>query len=311
VSDHGANGTERLYGGIEAGGTKFICVVGTGPDDIRSRTRIDTTLPGPTLASAVRFFRDAVASGADIAAVGIASFGPIELRPRHPDYGSITHTPKAHWSGTDMVGPIAEALGVPVGFDTDVNGAALAEGRWGAARGLDTFVYVTVGTGIGGGVVANGGPVHGLVHPEIGHVLVPRVDGDTYPGSCPYHHDCFEGMASGYAMNQRWGRRAEELEDDEFTAARAMEADYLASGFRTIVYTVAPERIVLGGGVSEMPGLLPRVRAALTERLGGYPGLPEHGGDGFVVPPVLGSAAGSVGSLVLAELALEGAAATG
>jgi fructokinase len=308
VSDQGAGRTGRLYGGIEAGGTKFVCVVGTGPDDIQARTRIDTTLPGPTLDTAVEFFRDVVASGADIAAIGIASFGPIELRPGHPDYGSITHTPKPDWSGTDMVGPFAEALGVPVGFDTDVNGAALAEGRWGAARGLGTFVYVTVGTGIGGGVVANGGPVHGLVHPEIGHVFVPRVEGDTFPGSCPYHGDCLEGMASGFAMQQRWGRRAEELEDDEFAVALATEASYLASGFRNIVYAIAPERIVFGGGVSEMPGLLPRVRAALTERLGGYPGLPEHDGDGFVVSPALGGAAGSVGSLVLATRAWEAAA---
>ncbi len=302
---------ERLFGGIEAGGTKFVCVVGTGPDDIRARTRIDTTRPGPTIDHAIRFFREFEASEAEIAAVGIASFGPVELRQREPRYGSITNTPKPHWSGTDMVGPIADALDVPVGFDTDVNGAALAEGRWGAAAGLDTYVYVTVGTGIGGGVVANGGAVHGLVHPEIGHVTVPRVDGDTYPGGCPYHGDCLEGMASGFAMNQRWGRRAEELEGDEFEAALAMEASYLAAGFRNIVYAVAPERIVLGGGVSEMPGLITRVRSELVERLGNYPGLPEHGGDGFVVPPALGSAAGSVGSLVLAELALEGQSASG
>ncbi len=310
MNDNGA-AAERLFGGIEAGGTKFVCVVGTGPDDIRAKTRIDTTRPEPTLDHTIRFFREFESSGAEIAAIGIASFGPVELRERESDYGYITRTPKPHWSHTDMVGPIAAALDVPIGFDTDVNAAALAEGRWGASRGLDTHVYVTVGTGIGGGVVANGGAVHGLVHPEIGHVYVPRVEGDTYGGGCPYHDDCLEGMASGFAMNERWERRAEELEGDAFDAALAMEATYLASGFRNIVYAIAPERIVVGGGVSEMPGLIPLVRSKLVERLGGYPGLPEHAGDDFVVPAQLGSGAGSAGSLVLAELALQRRFATG
>ncbi len=296
--------TEPLFGGIEAGGTKFVCVVGTGPDDVRAQTRIDTTSPRPTIDQAIRFFREVHASGVAVAAMGIASFGPVELRRSEATYGFITQTPKPHWSDTDMVGPFAAALEVPIGFDTDVNAAALAEWRWGATRGLGTFVYITVGTGIGGGVVANGGTIHGMVHPEMGHVLVPRQEGDTYKGGCPYHGNCLEGMASGVAISERWGRPAEELEGRTLTKAVEMEAGYLASGLRNIVYSVAPERIVLGGGVAAMPGLIPRLREKLIERLNGYPGLPEHNSDDFVVPAQLGSGAGSAGSIALAEIAL-------
>jgi fructokinase len=192
---------------------------------------------------------------------------------------------------------------VPVGFDTDVNGAALGEGRWGAARGLDSFVYVTVGTGIGGGAVVGGAPVHGLPHPEMGHVSVSRLPGDDFPGICPFHGDCLEGMACGPAIAARWGRPAEELRGDDLRRAVDVEAHYLAAGLRNVVYALAPERIVLGGGVAGLPGLLPSLRARLAGALAGYPGLPEHGGDAFVVPPGLGGAAGAAGALALAEAA--------
>ena len=218
----------------------------------------------------------------------------------------MTTTPKPGWSGTDLVGPLGDALGVPVGFDTDVTGAALGEGRWGAARGLRSFVYVTVGTGIGGGAVVGGAPVHGLPHPEMGHVSVTRLPGDEFPGICPFHGDCLEGMACGPAMAARWGRPAEELTGADLARAVDIEAHYLAAGLRNIVYVLAPERIVLGGGVAGLPGLFPALRERLAAALAGYPGLAEHGAPGFVVPPGLGGAAGAAGALALAELALTG-----
>jgi fructokinase len=203
----------------------------------------------------------------------------------------------------DVAGPLRAALGVPVGLDTDVNGAALGEGRWGAARGLDTFVYVTVGTGIGGGAVVGGRPAHGLVHAEMGHVGVRRQPGDTYPGHCPFHGDCLEGMASGRALAVRWGRPAQELTGEDLRRAVEWEAAYLADGLRTIVYTLAPRRIVVGGGVAGLPGLLQRVRTGLVAQLAGYPGLPDHAAPDFVVPPALGGRSGVAGALVLARQA--------
>ncbi|HEY5435496.1 MAG TPA: ROK family protein [Candidatus Limnocylindrales bacterium] len=292
-----------MLGGVEGGGTKFVCVIGTGPDAILRTTRIEVTDPATTLAAAVRFFRDAVAGGISLAAIGVASFGPVELRRGHPRYGFITNTPKPGWSRTDMIGPFTAAFGVPVGFDMDVNAAALAEGRWGAARGLGSFVYLTVGTGIGGGAVIDGRLLPGLGHPEMGHVMVPRRPGDAFAGVCPFHGDCLEGMASGPAVATRFGRRAEELDGTEREAAVALVAWYLAAGVSSIVYALAPERIVVGGGLGSMPGLVPATRAALADRLGGYPGLPEHADHHFVVPAGLGGMAGPLGSLVIAERA--------
>jgi fructokinase len=188
-----------------------------------------------------------------------------------------------------------------VGFDTDVAGAALGEGRWGAARGLSTFVYLTVGTGVGAAAVVGGRVAPGLVHAEMGHVSVPRQPGDDFPGNCPFHGDCLEGMAGGAAIAARWGRPAERLERDALRQAVQWEATYLAAGLRTIVYTNAPQRIVVGGSVAGLPGLFPLVRRELVETLAGYPGLPEHATAGFVVPAELGAMAGPAGALVLAE----------
>lgn len=295
--------TSRRRGAVEAGGTKFVCLVGSGPERIEARTRIPTGQPAETLAQVVAFFQDEVASGGPLDAVGIAAFGPLELRPSHPRYGFVTTTPKPGWAGVDVAGPIRRALGVPVGFDTDVNGAALGEGRWGAARGLDTFVYVTVGTGIGAGAVVRGRVVHGLGHPELGHLGVPRQPGDDFAGGCPFHADCLEGMASGTAIAARWGRPAERLCGAELDAAVRLEAGYLAAGLRAVVYALAPQRIVLGGSVTGLPGFFPLVRAKLADELGGYPGLPEHTRDGFVVPAALGTLAGPAGAFVIAEAA--------
>ncbi len=237
-------------------------------------------------------------------AIGIGSFGPVDLQPGSPRYGFITSTPKPGWADTDVAGAIQRALGVPVGFDTDVNAAALGEWRYGAAQGLDTVLYLTVGTGIGGGGLVGGRPMHGLVHPEMGHVRVPHdAARDPFPGVCPFHGDCLEGLASGPAMAARWGIPAEQL--PEAHPAWRLEAHYLALALHGFVCTLSPQRIVIGGGVMESPHLLPLVRQELTTLLNGYIQAPELGSDieRYVVPPALGRRSGVVGALVLAARA--------
>lgn len=236
-------------------------------------------------------------------AIGIAAFGPVDLLPSSPTYGRLLSTPKAQWSGAGVVDPVKRAFDVPVALASDVEGAGLAEGLIGAAKGCNTFAYVTVGTGFGAGVVSNGAPVRGVLHPELGHISVARQPGDSFPGSCPFHGDCLEGMASGPAMAARWGRPAEEMTGALRDKAMAMEAAYLADGFRTIVFAFAPERIVVGGGVGLTRGLLPRVRNALKAALGGYPGLDTFDRPEFLRPAALGGMAGPGGALVLAQKA--------
>jgi len=292
-----------IVGGIEAGGTKFVCLVGTDAGEILAQTRFPTRGPRETLDAALAFFREAAADGAPAEAAGIAAFGPLDLRPG-PGYGRLLATPKPGWSGVDLVRPVRTALGVPVAVDTDVNAAAIAEARWGAGRGTASLAYVTVGTGVGVGALVDGRPLHGLVHPEIGHVSVPREPGADFPGACPFHADCLEGMASGPAMAARWGSPAEALRGAARERAVDLEAAYLASGLRTIVYALAPERVILGGGVINLPGLVPRIRERLAARLGGYPGLAEHAIQGFVREAGLGQLAGARGALAIAEAAL-------
>ena len=237
-----------------------------------------------------------------VAAVGIASFGPVDLDPRSPTFGFITTTPKPHWAHIDVARPFRDALGVPVAFDTDVNGAALAEHRWGAASGIDPFVYVTVGTGIGGGGVVNGRRLHGLVHPEMGHLRLPHDRAtDPFPGSCPFHGDCLDGLASGRAIRERWGAPAETLPPDH--PAWPLEAEYLALGLVAIVAVLSPKRIVLGGGVMQQPTLLPRVRGRVVALLSGYVRATEilHEIEHYIVPPALGARAGVIGALALAD----------
>lgn len=284
-----------LLAGVELGGTKVVCLVGSGPDDVVAETRIATRYPDGTLAEIVAFLEPH-----PIDALGIASFGPVELRRGHPAWGHVTRTPKPGWDGADVAGAIGRALGVPVGFDTDVAGAALGEGRWGAALGLESFLYVTVGTGIGGGAVSGGRVVRGLVHPEMGHIPLPRLPGDGFAGSCPFHGACFEGLASGPALAARFGTRLEDADGATREEAAELASEYIAMGLASLVYALAPERIVLGGGVADLPGLHARVRRHLVARLAGYPGLPEHEDDAFVVPPALGGRAGVLGALVLA-----------
>jgi fructokinase len=298
-----------LYGGLEAGGTKFICIVGTDPESIVDTMRIEVTRPDETIPAAVGFFRRAIGRGIALESIGIGSFGPLELRPDHPRFGSILTTPKAGWMGADLVEPF-RAFGLPVAIDTDVNAAALGEGRWGAGRGLGSFVYLTVGTGIGGGAIVDGRVVRGLGHPEMGHVAVPRRLADDFPGVCPFHGDCLEGMASGPAIAARFGRRAETLADGERDEAVAIAAFYLAAGIRSLVYALAPERVVVGGGLGSMPGLVAATGRELVAQLAGYPGLAEHG-DSFVVPAGLGGMAGPAGTLILAEMASRSTRADG
>jgi fructokinase len=291
------------YGAIEAGGTKFVCAVGSGPDDLRAQVRIPTTTPHETLGRCLEFFR----AQPPVEALGVACFGPIDLRVGSPLYGHVTTTPKLGWRNADVVGPLQGALGVPVGFDTDVNGAMLGEWRWGAARGSSSALYVTVGTGIGGGALLEGKLAHGLVHPEMGHLLLPREEGDAFEGVCPFHGGrCWEGLASGPAMERRWGRRAELLPPEH--PAWELEARYLASALTTLVLVLSPERVILGGGVLLAPALLPLVRARLLESLGGYvaaDAVTSHI-DTYVVPPLLGERSGIAGALALAERAFGG-----
>ncbi len=295
----------KLYGGIEAGGTKFVCAIGSGPDDLRAETRFPTTTPAETIGRAVAFFKEH-GNTAPVASVGIGSFGPVDADPSSSFFGRITTTPKPGWAKTDIAGMVGAGLGVPVGFDTDVNAAALGEFRWGAARNLDSFIYLTVGTGIGGGGMVNGQPLHGLMHPEMGHVRIPRHPEDSYPGRCPYHGDCLEGMASGPALEDRWGRRAETLPRDH--PAWTVEAHYLACGLVNYICTLSPRRIILGGGVMEQPDLLRLVRSKTRELLNGYLQVPEIIGhiDRFIVPPELGGRAGVLGAIALAEKRLTG-----
>lgn len=294
--------TSTYVGGIEAGGTKFVCAVGTGPDDVRAETRFPTTTPEETAARAVAFFREQETIHGRPAAIGIASFGPLDPNPASPTFGYITSTPKPYWANVDLAGAIRSALGVPIGFDTDVNIAGLGEWRWGAARGLSNFIYLTIGTGIGGGVLIDGKPIHGLVHPELGHIPVPHDrTADPYKGFCPYHGDCLEGMAAGPAIGERWGRPAVELPPDH--PAWDLEAHYLALALHTFVCTLSPERIILGGGVMEQMQLFPLIRRKVVDYLNGYvqsPAILEEI-DNYIVPPGLGNRAGVLGAFAQAQ----------
>lgn len=293
----------EFFGGIEAGGTKWICAAGLGPDQILDQARIATTTPGETLAAAIAFFRQ-VQGANRLAALGIGSFGPIDLHPESETYGYITSTPKPGWANTNVVGPIWEALQVPIGFDTDVNAAALGEAYWGAARGLDDFIYLTIGTGIGGGSLANGKLIHGLLHPEVGHLLVPHDWSiDPFEGTCPFHGDCLEGLASGPAIKARWGQPAETLPPGH--PAWELEARYLSLALVNLILTLSPGRIVLGGGVMQQVQLFPQIRERVLETLNGYvrsPSLTKRMGE-YIVPPILGDRSGVLGAIALARQA--------
>lgn len=270
----------HLIGAIEAGGTKFLCAVGTGPKDVLAQVRIETDTPESTFAECLEFFR----GQPKIAKLGICSFGPLDLNRASPTYGSVTATPKPNWSNAPMREVFERELGVPVIVETDVNGAALAEARWGVAQGLSDVVYFTVGTGIGGGVVSNGQMVHGLVHPEMGHFLVRRHPEDKFPGRCPFHKDCLEGLACGPAIKDRWGVTAGQIGSNDL--AIDIEAYYLAQGAMIAALAVSPQRIVFGGGVMNQEKIFPPLRRYFTEMLNGYIAHPAASADveNYIVP---------------------------
>ena len=288
-----------LYAGFEAGGTKCVCAVGTGPDHIRTLTQFATTTPSETMARAVAFFE---AHRAGLGALGIASFGPLDPRPDSASFGFITSTPKPGWAHTDLAGTLSRSLSLPVAFDTDVNAAALAEQRWGAAQGLETLLYVTAGTGIGGGAIVHGRLLHGLLHPEMGHIRIPHDwQADPFPGLCPYHGDCLEGLTAGPALEARWGQPAYTLPADH--PAWPLAARYLALGLVTFICTLMPQRIIMGGGILHQEHLFPRVRYEVQQLLNNYIQVAElHAQlDDYIVPPALGDRAGVLGAIALAH----------
>lgn len=286
-----------LLAGVELGGTKCICMLAGGPHDIRAEIELPTTQPEPTL----RAIEEVLDRWRGFGALGIGSFGPLELDRAAADWGSITGTPKPGWTDTPLAPRLIARYAVPTAIDTDVAAAGFAERRWGAAQGLASFAYVTVGTGIGVASFVDGRPIHGLGHPEAGHMRVPRLAGDDWPGACPRHGDCVEGLAAGSAIEARLGRKAARLAEDDQAWDGIVHA--LAGMLHNIVLATAPERIVLGGGVpTRRPHLLPRLRHALVASLAGYgPGAKVAAVvDDYLVAPALGDRAGPLGAIALA-----------
>ena len=293
-----SNADAPVLAGIELGGTKCICILGTGPDDVRVQVEVPTTTPNETLARIT-----SVLAGWDFAAVGIGSFGPLDLDPASPTFGSIINTTKPGWSGADL---LRLADGKPFAIDTDVNAAALAEGRWGAAQGLDSWAYLTIGTGVGVGSIVSGAPVRGAGHSEAGHMRVPRTPGDGFSGWCRYHRDCVEGLASGPAIELRTGRAGRDIPADD--PAWAYAADALTALCHNLTLSTLPQRILIGGGIGiGQAQMIPMIRERLSASLNGYgatSNLPPM--EEFIVPPALGNRAGPLGSLALASGATGG-----
>ena len=290
----------EIYGGVETGGTWVVCALGSGPGELIRSETFRTEAPGPTLERIAAFF----ATGPRPAAVGVGSFGPLDLAVGSPTWGHVTTTHKPGWAHTPVAPVLTERLGVPVILDTDVNAAAVGEQTWGAGRGVPSLCYLTVGTGIGAGLVIDGRTVHGLIHPEVGHMRVPHDRAlDPFAGVCPVHGDCWEGLAAGPAISRRWERPAEELPDDH--PAWALEAEYVALGLLAIVSTVSPHRIVIAGGVMERPGLRAAVGVRLRALVNGYlkNSMLDEQITEYLVAPALGDNAGVLGAIELARRA--------
>ncbi len=289
---------------IEGGGTKFICAVGNQTGEILAKNHIPTTTPSETLGRVIAFLQEQERELGQFRAIGIACFGPLDPQPASPTYGKILPTPKPGWTNADIVGKIQAAFDIPITFDTDVNGAALGEWRWGAARELDTFIYLTIGTGIGGGGLINNQLMHGLIHPEMGHIRIPHdFEADPFEGICPFHKDCFEGLASGPAIQARWGQPAETLSPDH--PAWKLEAHYIALALANYICTLSPQRIILGGGVSKQTHIFPQIHNEVQSILNKYiqsPQILAHIQD-YIVPAGLGEQAGVLGALALAQQA--------
>ena len=297
--------TQKLFGGIEGGGTKFVCAIGTDPDNLLAETRIATTSPEETMEQVVFFLKQQESAFGKLSAIGFACFGPLDPNPVSSTYGRILPTPKPDWTNANVVGMLRESFDIPVAFDTDVNGAALGEWRWGAAQGLNTFIYLTIGTGIGGGAYVEGKLLHGLIHPEMGHILIRHDwEKDPFKGTCPFHGDCFEGLACGGAIEKRWGQRSDTLLPDH--PAWDLEADYISQALANYSMTLSPQRIILGGGIGSLAHLLPKVQAGTRERINGYIQSPVilHNIETYIVNPGLGNRSGVLGAIALAEQAL-------
>jgi len=292
-----------MYGAIEAGGTKFVCAIGTGPEKIVDEIRFPTTHPEETINQAINFFKKNSQQG-KLQAIGIGSFGPIDLDIRSPKYGYILSTPKNYWENTNIVGMIRKTFNVPMGFDTDVNAAALGEHEWGAARGLSDFIYLTIGTGIGGGGMINGQLLHGLMHPEMGHIAIPHdFAEDPFKGYCPYHGDCFEGLASGPAIKARWKMSPEMLENHH--QAWNLEAKYIALAVTNYICILSPQRVIIGGGIMNQKQLLSLIHQQVRKNLNNYIRSPEilQNIEKYVVLPALGNQSGIMGAITLAKQA--------
>ncbi|MDJ0625531.1 MAG: ROK family protein [Candidatus Caenarcaniphilales bacterium] len=291
---------EKVYAGIEAGGTKFVCAVGTNPEDLQEKISIPTTDPQTTLKEVIQYLKQQEKKY-KIQAIGIGSFGPIDLHKSSQLYGHITSTPKPGWANTNIVGAIKSELNLPINFDTDVNAAAFGEFKWGASKDLSNSVYITVGTGIGGGAIINKEILHGVLHPEMGHILIPKHPDDDFQGSCPFHNNCLEGLASGKAVEERWKLKAKEIDPEH--KAWDLEAYYLANGIMSVICILSPQKIIIGGGISQVPGLLKKVGKQTKNLLNNYIQIPEISDDisEYIVPPKLESEAGVLGCIALAQ----------
>jgi fructokinase len=288
-----------IFGGVEIGGSEIVCAIGTSPMNILNETIIFTRSPSETLPEIIQFFLNQQKEYGNITAIGIASFGPLDLNPRSPTYGQIISTPKSGWVGTDVIHPFQNALNIPVYLDTDVNGAALGEWLSGAGRGFDTILYMTVGTGIGVGAIFSGKIFHGSNHPEMGHMRIPHdFVNDPFVGICPFHGDCLEGLASGHAMELRWLSRPENLPYNH--PAWALEAQYLAYATTNLIFTFSPQRIILGGGIMRHLGLLKRIQQETNKLVNGYGNFGEREINQIMVEPMLGDRAGVCGAIGLA-----------
>ena len=285
---------------VEAGGTKFICGLGNEKGEIIDKINIPTTTPEETMSKVIEYFKD---KKFDV--MGVGSFGPIDPVKNSETYGYITKTPKPYWSDYNIIGELKKHFNVPMEFDTDVNGAALAEAWWGAGKGLKNIIYITVGTGIGAGAVVNGIMLQGLTHPEMGHIFLKKHPDDKFQGRCPFHKDCLEGMAAGPAIEDRWGKKGQEMANDD--RVWEMEAYYLAQALVNYILILSPQKIIMGGGVMKQQQLFPLIRKYVQEFLNNYVYKREilEKIDEYIVYPGLGDEAGFTGSIALGKIALE------
>ena len=288
-----------IYGALEAGGTKMVCAIGDENGKILEQISVPTVTPDETMPAIIDYFKDK-----GIKALGVACFGPIDVHPESPTYGYILKTPKLAWANYNIVGALKDALKVPIGFDTDVNGSLLGEVTWGSAKGLTDAVYITIGTGVGGGILSGGNIVHGMLHPEMGHMKLIPAPGDDFPGRCPFHGNCLEGMASGPAIGDRWGAPGKDLIDRE--EVWELESEYIAQAVSNLIFIMSPQKIILGGGVMHQMQLFPLIRAKVLEKVNGYLDTAELSDiDSYICPAGLNDDQGIMGAVKLAMNACE------